>query len=413
MSRDELARQLAQAQIGGVADRGDRGESLLNWVEIDAGAVRDNLVQFRERLGDATSVGAVVKSNAYGHGMLEVARLAELGGVDWLCVNNVEEAVALRKAGRRSKILVLGYIEIAHLDAVVEYDLRPVVYNVATVRRLSELAAGRDREVGLHVKIETGTFRQGVLQHDLGAFVDEIRELPGLRVEGVTTHFANIEDTTQHEFAESQIAAFTYACEQVQASVPRPVVRHAACSAAALLFTRTHLDMARIGISLYGLWPSRETYVSCLDRGKPALELRPALTWKTRVAQIKDLPEGAFVGYGCSWRATRPSRIAVLPVGYFEGYDRGLSNVAHVLLRGRRAPIRGRVCMNMCMVDVTDIEGAQVEDEVVLLGSQRGEQVTAEQLAAWCGTISYEVVSRIHPGLPRLLVGEPAAGGRT
>jgi len=157
-------------------------------------------------------------------------------------------------------------------------------------------------------------------------------------------------------------------------------------------------------ISLYGLWPSRETYVSCLERGKTTLELRPALTWKSRLAQVKSVDEGHFIGYGCTFRTTRPSRIAVVPVGYHEGYDRGLSEVAYVLVRGRRAPVRGRVCMNMCMVDVTDIPGAALEDEVVLLGSQGAERVSAEQLAGLCGTISYEVVARIHPSLPRIVL---------
>ena len=155
---------------------------------------------------------------------------------------------------------------------------------------------------------------------------------------------------------------------------------------------------------MYGLWPSKETYLSCVERGKTAVDLRPALTWKTRIAQVKDVTEGAWVGYGCTWKSTRPSRIAVLPVGYAEGYDRGLSGVAHVLIRGRRAPIRGRICMNICLADVTDIPAASLEDEVVLLGSQGGETITAEQLATWAGTIGYEIVARIHPGLPRVVL---------
>jgi alanine racemase len=171
-----------------------------------------------------------------------------------------------------------------------------------------------------------------------------------------------------------------------------------------LLFNRTHLDLARVGISLYGLWPSKETFVSCLERGKPSLDLKPVMTWKTRIAQVKQVPEGEYVGYGCAWRATRTTKIAVLPVGYYEGYDRELSGLAHVLVRGKRAPVRGRVCMNMCMVDVTDIPGAALEDEVTLLGRKGDERITAEQLAAWRGTIAYEIVSRIHPSLPRVVV---------
>jgi len=378
---------------------------MLNWVEISAPALRNNVAEFRRRLGDNVKLGAVVKSNAYGHGMLEVAAIASIAGADWLCVNQVDEGVALREAGYEAPILVMGYVELARLGDVVAQGLRPVVYNRETVDRLEALAAETGRQVRVHVKVETGTHRQGVLEPDLPAFAERIRRSPHLVLEGMTTHFANIEDTTDHSMAQGQIAAFDRAQGALAGPGGDPVpVRHAACSAAALLFTRTHLDLARIGISLYGLWPSKETYVSLLERGKPALDLRPVLTWKTRVAQVKDVPEGAYVGYGCTWKAGRNSRIAVLPVGYFEGYDRGLSGIAHVLVRGRRAPVRGRICMNMCMVDVTDIPGVGVEDEVVLLGTQGEERISAEQVASWCGTISYEVVSRIHPDLPRIVV---------
>jgi alanine racemase len=385
----------------------ERGASVLNWVEVDGAALRWNIEQFRHRLS-GSGLGAVVKANAYGHGLLEVAAVAREAGVAWLCVNNVDEAAALRGAGHDARILVMGYVPLDRLDAVVELGLDPVVYNHETVRRLDELARGRDKRVAVHLKIETGTHRQGIVEDELPGLAAEVREAPGLRLEGATTHFANIEDTTDHGFARAQMKRFTRLADDLQSAAGHPLMRHAACSAAALLFNETHLDLARVGISLYGLWPSRETYVSCLEEGQPALDLHPALTWKTRVAQVKDVAEGSFIGYGCTFRTTRPSRIAVLPVGYHEGYDRGLSGVAHVLIRGRRAPVRGRVCMNITMVDVTDVPGVEVEDEVVLLGPQGDERVSAEQLASWCGTISYEIVSRIHPTLPRLLVGEVA-----
>jgi alanine racemase len=377
---------------------------VLNWVEIEASALANNVAEFKRRLSQGPLLGAVVKSNAYGHGMIEVSRLAAEAGADCLCVNNVHEGVALREAGQTLPILVMGYIALDGLEDVVAARLQPVVYNVETLERLDAIAASRDAKVGVHVKIETGTHRQGVLERDVPAFVERIRSARALTLAGVTSHFANIEDTTNHEFAESQITAFSRIADAIAATHPSRFLRHTACSAAVLLFNRTHLDLARVGISLYGLWPSKETYVSCLERGKPSLELRPVLSWKTRIAQVKLVPEGGYVGYGCAWRATRPTRIAVLPVGYYEGYDRELSGLAHVLVRGKRAPVRGRICMNMCMVDVTDVPGAALEDEVVLLGSQGDERIPAEQLAAWCGSISYEVVARIHPSLPRVVV---------
>jgi len=372
---------------------------VLNWVELDAGAIRNNVEEFRRRVGPSVLLGAVVKSNAYGHGMREVAGIALEAGAGWLCVNSLEEALALRGSWPETPILIMGYVPLEGLDLVVEHGLRPVVYNPETLERLERHGEGQRRKVRIHLKVETGTHRQGVLEADLPAFVAKVRASRWIELEGVTTHFANIEDTTDHGFAEGQIRAF----QRILGLVGPVPVRHAACSAATLLFTRTHLDLARIGIALYGLWPSKETYVSCLERGKPTLDLKPALTWKTRIAQLKTVPEGGYVGYGCAYRATRPTRIAVLPVGYHEGYDRGLSGVAHVLLRGKRAPVRGRVCMNMCMVDVTDIPDVALEDEAVLLGAQGDERISAEQLAAWCGTISYEIVSRIHPALPRIV----------
>ena len=377
---------------------------MLNWVEIDAGALRNNIAEFKRRLGPGPRFGAVVKSNAYGHGIIEVARLAKDASADWLCVNNVDEGVALRDAGLALPILVMGYVPLDALEAVVGHALQPIVYNLETLDRLDAIASSRGTTVGVHVKLETGTNRQGVLERDIPGFVARLRDARALTLSGVTTHFANIEDTTSHAFAETQMAAFSRVADTISRLHPVPFLRHNACSAAVLLFNRTHLDLTRVGISLYGLWPSKETYVSCLERGKPSLDLKPVMTWKTRIAQVKDVPEGEYVGYGCAWRATRATRIAVLPVGYYEGYDRELSGLAHVLVRGKRAPLRGRVCMNMCMVDVTDIPGASLEDEVTLLGRQGDERITAEQLAGWRGTIAYEIVSRIHPSLPRIVV---------
>ena len=377
---------------------------MINWVEVDAGALRRNVSEFRRRLGPEPKLGAVVKSNAYGPGMLEAAKIFREAGADWLCVNNVDEGVALREAGASGPVLIMGYVPLDALGDVVAQDLEPVIYNQESVAALEQQARKQGKTARVHLKIETGTHRQGVLERNVPDFVRAIDATSSVRLAGVGTHFANIEDTTNHEFAESQIVAFNRIAEAIAQVHPQPLLRHTACSAAVLLFNRTHLDLARIGISLYGLWPSKETYVSCLERGKPSLDLTAALTWKTRIAQVKEVPEGGYVGYGLTWRATRPTTIAVLPVGYYEGFDRELSGIAHVLVRGKRAPVRGRVCMNMCMVDVTDIPGAALEDEVVLIGRQGDEKITAKQIAAWCGTISYEIVSRIHPSLPRVLV---------
>jgi len=378
---------------------------VLNWVEVDAEALGNNLRLFRERVGSKVQLAPVVKSNAYGHGLLTVAGLCQGDGADRFCVNSLEEAAALRQAGVELPILVLGYVELDDFDELVSLDLEPVITDLSALQRLEVAAVTSGRVVKVHLKAETGTHRRGAPAVDLPGMVGLLRDSEKLRMEGLSTHYANIEDTTDHRFARKQIRTFQSIRAQVEEWLGTPVPTcHTACSAATLLLTETHMDLVRIGISLYGLWPSRETLISCREEVGQLPDLQPVLAWKSRVAQVRTVPEGDYIGYGCTWRTSRESRIAVLPVGYNEGYDRRLSGVAHVLIRGRRAPVRGRVCMNMCMVDVTDIPEVSLEDEVVLLGRQGDETLAAEQLAAWCGTIAYELVTRIDPSLPRIVV---------
>lgn len=377
---------------------------LSQWVEVSRGAIVRNLAQFRARIGPAPKLLAVVKANAYGHGLLEVSRVALGAGADWLGVNSVEEGAALRRAGIRAPVLVLGFVPLGALEEAVARDLRLTVYNAATLDRLA--AAGRrlGKKARVHIKVETGTHRQGVPAAELLAFARRIRRRPELVLEGLSSHFANIEDTTDHSVPRRQLAAFEAALGGLAKAGIAVPVRHMSCTAAAILFPRTHFDLVRVGIGLYGLWPSKETYLSCaLDR-RELLTLEPALSWKARVAQVKRVAKGAAVGYGCTFRTTRRTTLAVLPVGYADGYDRGLSNAASVLVRGQRAPLRGRVAMNFIAADVTDIPGAEAEDEAVLIGAGGRERITAEQLAGLAGTIAYEIVARISPFVPRIVV---------
>ncbi|NIT55236.1 MAG: alanine racemase, partial [Aliifodinibius sp.] len=234
----------------------------------------------------------------------------------------------------------------------------------------------------------------------------EIKKSPFIKLEGVYTHFANIEDTTDHSYALSQLDQFNKMALRVKEEGFSDVIFHTACSAATLLFPETHFDMVRLGISQYGLWPSRETFLSYkIKHAKNGEDvLQPVMTWKTRISQIKTVPADHFIGYGCSYQTTRETRIAVLPVGYADGYDRALCNQSYVLIGGKRAPIRGRVCMNIMMVDVTDIPGVKLEDEAILLGKQGTEQITAETLAELSDTINYEFVTRINWEIPRIVV---------
>jgi alanine racemase len=382
--------------------------ALASWCEVSAAALSHNVEIFRRRLSPGARLGVVVKANAYGHGLLEASRTFVGAGADWLVVNSVDEALALRAGEVEAPVYICGRVQPARAADVVAAGARCVVYDNELAGALDGAARAAGRVVPVHLKVETGNHRQGLVLRDALALGRLAAALPGLQLEGLSTHFADIEDTTDHRFAGQQVEAFTAArraFSEAGLSVP---IAHAANSAATILFPETHGDLVRVGLAAYGLWPSPETFATAIQihaQGGPGFlpALEPALSWRARVAQVKDVPTGAFVGYGRTFRATWPARIAILPVGYHEGYDRRLSNLAHVLIKGVRAPVRGRVCMNMVMVDVTHIPDVRAGEVATLLGRDGDEQVSAEQLAGWMGSINYEVVSRIHPGEMRIL----------
>lgn len=342
---------------------------------------------------------AVVKSNAYGHGLTLTAGIIGKKA-DWFGVDSVDEGAALRKAGIHHPILILGYTPLSGLREAVANDLRLTVYNAETIKALSALRSRRPARV--HIKIETGTTRQGIAGVELLRLAKLAAGSRGVLLEGISTHFANIEDTTDHRYAMGQLKRFVEDSKRLSAAGIDVGVRHTACSAAAILFPETHFNLARVGIGLYGLWPSKETRVS-VQRTGTSLDLQPAMTWKTIVAQVKRIKRGTPISYGLTDRVSRDSTVAVLPAGYWDGYDRKLSSVGSVLIRGRRTKILGRVCMNMMIADVTDIPGVKLEDEVVLLGRQGREIIAAEDLASKIGTINYEVIARINPQIPRIV----------
>jgi alanine racemase len=252
------------------------------------------------------------------------------------------------------------------------------------------------------VKVETGTNRQGVALGELAAFVRRVLALPNVDIEGVYTHFANIEDTLDVSFAQRQIERFREALAILKDAGAHPSWTHAAASAGALLYPETGFNMIRVGIGTYGIWPSRETQLAARERGR-LISLTPALTWKTRVAQIKTVQAGDYVGYGLTYQASREMKIAVLPIGYFDGYDRKLSNCGRALVGGRAVPVVGRVMMNMIAQDVTEGD-VKTDDEVVLIGRQGNAEIRVEELAEKSGTIAYEVLSRINPEITRVVV---------
>lgn len=386
------------------------------WVEINQKNLEYNIEQFRLRVGERVKIAGVIKANAYGHGLIEVAKIIH-DKVDWLAVDSVSEAIKVMgeigetggTSGRSgtgetgwNQILILGYTLLENLDEVVERGFHQVVSSMETLDKLKMICKEKQMPAFIHLKIETGTSRQGIWTNDLPKYLELIKANSLLKLIGVTTHFANIEDTTDHSFAKRQAENYLAAISLIEANGFNNLIRHTACSAAAILFPETHFNLIRLGISLYGMWPSAETRVSAAQQGI-RIDLRPALTWKTRVAQIKILPAGSSVSYGCTEKVSAETRVAILPVGYWDGFDRRLSSVGNVLIRGTRCRVIGRVCMNMIVVDVSHLRDIQPEDEVVLLGRQESEEISAEEIAKKIGSINYEVVTRINPLIERVV----------
>jgi len=387
-------------------------KGLLSWIELSKAALDQNIKSLA-RLAGGRKIAASVKSNAYGHGLAEMTTLLlPHPEVAYLTVHSIEEAAVCRQAGWNRNLMLLGPAPLADIDAVFEYDLEPVVFTREAVTALGRLAKRVRRPIRTHLKLETGTNRQGVNEKELGPIARLYKKYLQLgKPYGASMHFANIEDTTNHEYAQFQLERFNALVKKMTTLGIKPTVRHTACSAAVILFEKTRFEMVRPGIAIYGHWPSKETYLSYRLAGGQNEIFIPVLSWRTRVTQIKDVPADSFVGYGCTYRTTTRTRLAILPVGYYDGYDRGLSSLAYVLIKGRRAPVRGRICMNLMMVDITDIPGVKLEEEVTLIGRSRTqsraggvEYLSAERLADWAGTINYEILARLASTIPRLIV---------
>lgn len=366
-------------------------------VELDREALLHNLGELKKCLSSSTEIMVIVKSNSYGHGIDIVPGVFAGAGVGHFGVAITEEGVRLREDGVEGTIVVLEGVYSGQFESLLEYDLTPVVFNIENAKELNEFFAARNAAGKVHLKIDSGMGRVGVPSAEFESFFKAIKECTHLEVEGIMSHFAQseLEDKT---FTDIQLEVFKNALSVASSLGIEPKYKHLSNSAAIVGYKDSEFNMVRPGIMLYGAYPQGEE----VEKYGEKINLKPAMTLKTKILDIKKVSAGETVSYGRTYKCERDSLIALLPIGYGDGFMRSLSNKGEVLIKGKRCPIRGRVCMDLTMVDVTEV-GASVGDEVILIGSQNGETIRAEEVATLAGTISYEVFCSLTERVPRLL----------
>jgi len=368
-----------------------------SWVEISKSAILHNLREYQKIVGKNIEVMPIVKSNAYGHGMVEIAKIIS-PKISWIGVASAGEALALRQAGIKNKILVVSYFSDQEIELCLRANISLPAYDLVAIKKISKQALRLKKIAKVHIKIDTGATRVGVRSDQAIKFIKEVIKLPGIKVEGMFSHFASSEDN--EAYTNFQYQNFQKICDWfIQECKGDKPIFHFGCSSASLVHPDSRYNMIRLGVSLYGLWPDKQ--VEKLSSKKyPNFSLKPALQWKTKIIQVKKIAKGTKIGYGCTFTASKEMKIAVVAVGYWEGYDRKLSNQGVVMIKSKPCTVIGRICMNIMMVDVSKINGVKAGDVVILLG--KGQ--TAEDIAEKIGTINYEVVTRINPLLKRVLV---------
>lgn len=369
-------------------------------IQLSADALKNNLSQFKKFVGEGTKIILVVKANAYGHGMREIVNILE-NEADSFAVDDVHELHAIRFYTDKD-VYVLGHVGENDLDALIDHGGIPVVYDVELLSKLNERARVVDAHVPVNIKIDALLGRQGVLGDEIKPLLEALQNCQNLSLRGIYAHFANIEDTQDLSHARKQIAVYKEAIQAAHDAGWDNFETHISSTAGICAFAEelkgfTHV---RLGLGLYGEWPSE----ALKTRLSESLALAPCLRWVTTVAQVKVLPTNHPIGYGLTYVTDRPTKIAIVPQGYSDGYDRRLSNIGAVLIGGVRCPVLGRVAMNMFAVDVSSVENPRVGDEVVLIGTQGGESISAEKIATEIETISYEVLARLNPLIPREVV---------
>ncbi|MGM0501464.1 MAG: alanine racemase [Bacillota bacterium] len=367
-------------------------DGLTTWAKIELDAVEHNLQQVKNKLEANSDIIAVVKANAYGHGAVKIAQKVIEVGVDMLAVATVEEGIELRQEGINESILVLGTLLEEQIQEVIKYNLTPVMYTLNFAKKAAKITQQLGQKITVHVAVDTGMGRIGILAANRpAAKIKAIASLRSLNVEGVFTHFAVADE--DRAYTKEQLKIFNGILDNLKAEGIEIPMIHAANSAAVINFPEAHYNRVRLGIALYGLPPAPDL--------AQELDLKPVLSWKAHVVHVKTVTANTNISYGCTYITDTETKVATLAVGYYDGYDRRLSNQAEVLINGQRAPVIGRVCMDQIMVDVSNME-VKKGDVATLIGQDGEEKITAQELADQIGTINYEVVSRIGPRVKRI-----------
>jgi len=368
------------------------------WVEINKAAVLHNVNQFKSIIGQDKHLAVVAKSNAYGCGLIQIAQiLKDCESVSWLCVFSLSEGLIARENGFTKPILVLGHADLDYEYAVM-FQIDLVAYDFNDISKLNEVAKKLKQIAYIHIKVDTGLSRLGVLWHQALDLICAVANLSNIKINGIFSHFAE-SDTNDQTFTKRQLSRFSDLITQLKKEGIEIPLKHCSNTTGIIRFNGCHFNMVRSGGGTYGLYKSPQ--IDDLGEKKYLINLKLAVSWKTKIIQIKELPVGSYVSYSRTFVAFRPTITAIVPIGYWDGYSRGLSNKGFVYIRGQKAPVIGRVCMNMVIIDISDIPAACVGDEAILVGSQPG--ITPDDIAQLSGTINYEVTTKINPTIERII----------
>ena len=364
----------------------------LVWAEVNLKAIENNFNELAKKVQNNAKICAIVKANAYGHGVIEVVETVLKAGADYLAVARIEEALEIRKAGFKTPILILGYTPMDSINDLIDNDIEQTAYCLDYIKEINKLAVNKGKKAKIHIKIDTGMGRLGILPEVAGAFATKVLEYNNIDIVGVFSHFAKA-DAFDKSYAKKQLTSFQLALDNISNAGIEIPIKHIANSAAVLDFPESHFDMVRFGVALYGLWPS--------DEVQKDVNLQPSMKLKAKITHVKEMPPHKYISYGCTFETKRKSLIATLPIGYADGWTRMLSGKVKVLINNIKVPVVGRICMDQCMIDVTDVTDVNVGDEVILFGTK---EQSADEIADILGTINYEIVCMISRRVPRTYI---------